>query len=81
MKATPILFLLIVCLAASQTMAAPVASLQTLIEQTPEGGVVRLAAGRDTGPVVVEKAGNLDGRGQVTISFDRLPDCFPDRQS
>jgi nitrous oxidase accessory protein len=67
LKATPILFLLIVCLAASQTMAAPVASLQTLIEQTPEGGVVRLEPGRYTGPVVVEKAVILDGKGQVTI--------------
>jgi nitrous oxidase accessory protein len=48
-------------------MAAPVASLQTLIEQTPEGGVVRLEPGRYTGPVVVEKAVILDGKGQVTI--------------
>ena len=48
-------------------MAAPVISLQTLIEQTPEGGVVRLEPGRYTGPVVVEKAVILDGKGQVTI--------------
>ncbi|MCP4623855.1 MAG: nitrous oxide reductase family maturation protein NosD, partial [bacterium] len=55
------------CLAASQAIAVPVASLQTLVEQTPEGGVVRLEPGRYTGPVVVGKAVILDGKGKVTI--------------
>ena len=67
MKTIPILFLLIVCLAASHAIAGPVSSLQALIEQTPEGGVVRLEPGRYTGPVVVEKAVILDGKGKVTI--------------
>jgi len=61
------IFLLIVCLAASHAIAGPVSSLQALIEQTPEGGVVPLEPGRYTGPVVVEKAVILDGKGQVTI--------------
>jgi len=61
------LFLLAVCLAASDATAGPVSSLQALIEQTPEGGVVRLQPGKYIGPVVVEKAVVLDGKGQVTI--------------
>jgi nitrous oxidase accessory protein len=48
-------------------MAAPVTLLKELIEQTPEGGVVPLEPGRYAGPVDVEKAVILDGKGQVTI--------------
>ena len=48
-------------------MAGPVASLQVLIDQTPEGETVPLEPGRYTGPVVVDKAVILDGKGQVTI--------------
>ncbi len=66
-KNIPILLLLIICLTVTQVMAGPVATLQTLIEETPEGGVVPLEPGRYTGPVVVEKAVILDGKGQVTI--------------
>jgi len=61
------LFLLIVCLAASHAIAGPVSSLQALIEQTPEGGVVPLEPGKYLGPVVVEKAVILDGKGRVTV--------------
>lgn len=67
MKTIPILFLLTVCLAVSQVMAGPVASLQLLVEQTPEGGVVQLEPGIYAGPVIIEKAVILDGKGQVTI--------------
>ena len=52
---------------ASQAIAGSVASLQVLIEQTPEGDVVPLEPGRYTGPVIIEKAVILDGKGQVTI--------------
>jgi len=67
LKTISILFFLICCLAVSQTMATPVVSLKELIEQTPEGGVVPLEPGRYAGPVDVEKAVILDGKGQVTI--------------
>ena len=67
MKAIPILFLLIMYFTASQAIAGSVASLQVLIEQTPEGDVVPLEPGRYTGPVIIEKAVILDGKGQVTI--------------
>ena len=67
LKVIPILFLLIMYFTASQAVAGPVAPLQVLIDQTPEGGVVPLEPGRYTGPVVVEKAVILDGKGQVTI--------------
>lgn len=67
MKNIPLLFLLVVYLAVSQAMAGPVASLQVLIEQTPEGGLVPLEPGRYAGPGIIEKAVILDGKGQVTI--------------
>ena len=67
MKTIPLLFLIIVCLADTRVIAGEVASLQVLIEQTPEHGVVPLEHGRYTGPVIVEKAVILDGKGQVTI--------------
>ncbi len=59
--------LLIVYLYVPQVMAAPPASLQLLIEQTPEGETVRLEPGIYSGPVTIEKAVILDGKGQVTI--------------
>jgi len=67
LKAIPNLFLLIVYLAVSQAIAGPVASLQVLIEQTPEGETVKLEPGIYAGPVIIEKAVVLDGKGQVTI--------------
>jgi nitrous oxidase accessory protein len=54
-------------LTASPAAAGPVASLQALIEQTPEGEAVRLEPGIYAGPVVIEKAVILDGKGLVTI--------------
>ena len=51
----------------SQTVAGPAASLQVLIEQTPEGETVPLEPGIYAGPVIIEKAVILDGKGQVTI--------------
>ncbi len=67
LKIIPILLFLIVCLPVPQAFADPVASLQLLIEQTPEGKAVQLEPGIYAGPVVVEKAVILDGKGQVTI--------------
>ena len=63
----PLLFLLMLNLAVSQAVAGPVASLQVLIEQTPEGETVQLEPGIYAGPVIIEKAVILDGKGQVTI--------------
>jgi nitrous oxidase accessory protein len=67
LKAFPILFLLIITVTASPAVAGPLASLQVLIEQTPEGETVPLEPGIYAGPVVIEKAVILDGKGQVTI--------------
>ena len=67
LKLIPILFLLTVCFAVFEAVAGPAVSLQALIEQTPEGGVVPLEPGKYFGPVVVEKAVVLDGKGRVTI--------------
>jgi nitrous oxidase accessory protein len=63
----PLLFLLLITLAATPAAAGSVASLQVLIEQTPEGEVVQLEPGIYAGPVIIEKAVILDGKGQVTI--------------
>ena len=52
---------------ASQAAAESDASLQELIEQTPEGEAVRLEPGIYAGPVIIEKAVILDGKGRVTI--------------
>jgi len=41
--------------------------LQPLVDATPEGGVLEPPPGTYAGPVVVEKAITIDGRGQVTI--------------
>jgi len=62
-----ILYLLIITLTASPAGAEPAASLQELIDQTPEGENVRLEPGIYAGPVIIEKAITLDGKGQVTI--------------
>jgi len=67
LKNIPIFFLLIVCLPVSQIWAGPDASLQLLIEQTPEGKTVQLEPGTYAGPVIIEKAVILDGKGQVTV--------------
>jgi nitrous oxidase accessory protein len=67
LKAIPILFLLIMTFTASPAAAGAAASLQVLIEQTPEGETVALEPGRYTGLVIIEKAVILDGKGQVTI--------------
>ncbi|MFQ5486544.1 MAG: NosD domain-containing protein, partial [Desulfobacterales bacterium] len=48
-------------------MAGTAPSLQALIEKTPEGGVVPLEPGRYTGPVIIDKAVILDGKGKVAI--------------
>ena len=67
LKSIPVFFLLTVYFSVFEAMAGPAVSLQALIEQTPEGGVVPLEPGRYFGPVVVEKAVVLDGKGRVTI--------------
>ena len=56
-----------ITLAAPPAVAGAVASLQVLIEQTPEGETVPLEPGTYAGPVIIEKAVILDGKGQVTI--------------
>ncbi len=63
----PLLFFLIMTFTASPAVAGPVASLQVLIDQTPEGETVQLEPGIYAGPVIIEKAVILDGKGQVTI--------------
>jgi nitrous oxidase accessory protein len=60
-------FLLLITLAAPPAVAGPAASLQVLIEQTPEGETVPLQPGIYAGPVIIEKAVILDGKGQVTL--------------
>ncbi len=67
LKTIPVLFLLIINFLASQAIAGPVASLQMLIEETPEGETVPLEPGTYKGPAIIEKAVTLDGKGQVTI--------------
>ena len=66
-KAIPILLLLIMTFTVFPAEAGPVVSLQVLIEQTPEGEAVPLEPGIYAGPVIIEKAVILDGKGQVTI--------------
>ncbi|MCP4372361.1 MAG: nitrous oxide reductase family maturation protein NosD, partial [Deltaproteobacteria bacterium] len=67
LKTIPLFSFLIVCLSVSPVIAGPVASLQVLIDQTPEGETVRLKPGIYAGPVIIEKAVILDGKGRVTI--------------
>jgi len=67
LKNLPILIFLIACVPVPPIWAGPDSSLQTLIEQTPEGELVPLEAGIYAGPVIIEKAVILDGKGQVTI--------------
>ncbi len=67
MKAIPIIIFLIINFTASQAATGPVASLQGLIDQTPAGQAVRLEPGVYAGPVIIEKAVILDGKGRVTI--------------
>lgn len=68
LKTLPILLFLIGCIAVSPSMAGTAPSLQALIEQTPESGVVPLEPGRYRGsPVIIDKAVVLDGKGKVTI--------------
>ncbi len=47
--------------------AAPLPSLQDLVNQTPAGEEVALQPGTYLGPVVIDKPVILDGRGKVTI--------------
>ncbi len=56
LKSIPILYLFIIIFTASQAAAGPVASLQVLIDQTPEGETVQLEPGIYAGPVIIEKA-------------------------
>ena len=67
LKTIPIVFLLFIILAASPAAAGPTVSLQVRIDQTPAGETVLLEPGTYTGPVIIEKAVILDGKGQVTI--------------
>ena len=67
LKTIPIVFLLFIILAASPAAAGTVGSLQVRIDQTPAGETVLLEPGTYTGPVIIEKAVILDGKGQVTI--------------
>jgi len=67
-----ILFILLFafCPAVSNTMAGSASSLpllQELIDQTPAGEVVQLRPGKYRGPVTIEKAIVLDGKGLVTV--------------
>ncbi len=58
LKAIPILFLLIMTFTASPAAAGPLASLQVLIEQTPEGEAVRLEPGIYAGSGCHRKSSN-----------------------
>ncbi|HBE90979.1 MAG TPA: nitrous oxide reductase family maturation protein NosD, partial [Gammaproteobacteria bacterium] len=51
----------------AQLMAADVLPLQSLIDETPEGGTLVPPPGVYAGPVVIEQSMTLDGQGQVTI--------------
>jgi nitrous oxidase accessory protein len=50
------------------TTAPDLPALQPLIDATPEGGVLRPAAGRYAGPVEITRPLTLDGAGQVVIA-------------
>jgi len=67
LKTIPLLFLLVICLSFSPVTAGPFASLQALIDKTPEGETVQVEPGTYTGPIVIEKTVILDGKGLVTI--------------
>jgi len=67
LKNLPILFFLIACLPVSPIWAGLESSLQVLIDQTPEGERVQLDPGTYTGPVIIDKAVTLDGKGLVTL--------------
>jgi nitrous oxidase accessory protein len=67
LKAFTIPFLLIITLATPAVVAGSMAPLQVLIDQTPEGETVPLEPGIYAGPVIIEKAVILDGKGRVTI--------------
>jgi nitrous oxidase accessory protein len=51
----------------AQLMAADLLPLQSLIDETPEGGTLVLPAGTYAGPVVIDHSMTLDGQGQATI--------------
>ena len=63
----PYLVILIVFFTACLVEARSDQSLQSLIDQTPEGGTVKLEPGVYSGPVTISKPVILDGKGQVTI--------------
>lgn len=52
---------------APSASAAPLASLQPLIDSAQPGDVISPAPGVYAGPLLIDKALTLDGRGQVTI--------------
>ena len=55
------------CLAASPAWAQALPSLQALIDAAKPGDVLTPAPGVYAGPLLIDKAVTLDGRGQVTI--------------
>ncbi|MBK9018463.1 MAG: right-handed parallel beta-helix repeat-containing protein [Sulfuritalea sp.] len=63
----PDLRLLPVLLFALVVPAASAASLQALIDATPAGGTLKLAAGSHVGPVSIAKPMTLDGGGRAGI--------------
>ncbi len=67
MKRILIIFVLAPLLAAAPATAGAAASLQALIDATPEGAEAPLEPGVYAGPAVLEKAVILDGKGRVTI--------------
>jgi len=61
----------LLCLALGLLATSPAAgrspSLQTLVDQTPAGGVLEPPAGTYEGPIVVRRPITIDGRGEVRI--------------
>lgn len=51
----------------AQVIAAELLPLQSLIDETPEGGTLMPPPGVYAGPVVIDRPMILDGQGQVTI--------------
>lgn len=71
----PLRLLLISPVTAALTLSATIAlaatpSLQSMIDETPDGGTLRPAPGLYAGPVSIKKSMTLDGQGAVIIKGD-----------
>ena len=51
-------------------LALSAANLQTLVDATPEGGVLRPPAGLYTGPIKIARPITIEGRGEVRIDAE-----------